>query len=257
MGRECLGHGLAILGVGARHGHEKPHRDMRRDIAAADFFLYGVGQEFDQRQAARNPADAPVEPAGQFLEAEAEPVFQFRNQPALLQCSVAVAGSQRLAEQQRLGFIHLPDRGPDRILAQLPQRGDPLVPVDHQVLSALITNSYDHDRDLLARSSKRCQQLAFAVGAAHTQVRETEVELVKLKIHRGTLSACREHSPGLFPSRCRSVTACPRFSGLTEFRQTVAGASRRVTDTPGGHGLSTVYGIIRNRGSKLTDQGGA
>jgi len=89
MGSECSGHLFAVTEIGARHRYEELHGHMRSDLALAHLLLDRVRKEFDQCQAPRNPAPATVKPPGQFVEAVAEALFEFRQQPALLQGCLA------------------------------------------------------------------------------------------------------------------------------------------------------------------------
>ena len=212
---ECAGHLFAVVQIGARHRHEKLHGHVRCDLPFPHFLLNRVREEFDQRQAPRNPTRAPVKAAGQFVQSIAKTLFEFRQQPALLQGGFALRCPQRLAEQKSLGFVHLPNRCTHRVTAQLSQRRYPLVPVDDQVAVRFVAHGYDHDRHLLARGRQRSQKSSLPVGASHSQVLESKIELVKLQIHGGCLAACREHRMKRRQCRCRRVTPCPGLRGLT------------------------------------------
>ncbi len=197
MGSECAGHLFAVTEIGARHRHEELHGHMRSDLALAHLLLDRVGKEFDQCQAPRNPAPAPVKPPAQFVEAVAEALFQFRQQPALLQGGFAFRCPQRLAQQERFGLVHRPHRCAHRVAAQPPQSRYPLVTVDNQVAVRLVPDSHDHNRYLLARGRQRSQKSSLPLGTSHPQVLKTKIKLVKLKIHgdcphRSTLPASDE-----------------------------------------------------------------
>lgn len=115
---ESAGHLLTFVRIGARHRDEVLHRHVRGDLPCAHFLLDRVWQEFDQRQAPRDPTRAPVKAAGQFVQPIAETLFEFREQPALLQGGFALGCPQRLAEQKSLGFIHWPHRRAHRVTAK-------------------------------------------------------------------------------------------------------------------------------------------
>ena len=197
MGSECAGHLFAVTEIGARHRYEELHGHVRGDLALAYLLLDGVRKKFDQCQAPRNPALAPVKPPGQFVEAVAEALFEFHQQPALLQGGLAFRCPQRLAQQERFGLVHLPHGCTHRVAAQPPQSRDPLVTVDNQVAVRLVPDSHDHNRYLLARCRKRCQKSSLPVGTSYPQMLKTKIKLVKLKIHgdcphRSTLPASDE-----------------------------------------------------------------
>ena len=82
---EDRGHPLAVLRALARHRHQKLHRHLRRDLSFANLLLDGFRQKLDQRQPPRYPAHAAVKPARQLIEAIAETLLQFLQQPAHLQ----------------------------------------------------------------------------------------------------------------------------------------------------------------------------
>jgi hypothetical protein len=185
VGSECAGHLFAILEIGARHRHEELHGHVRGDLAFAHFLLDRVGKEFDQSQAPRNPTDTAVKAAGQIIQPVAEALLEFRQQPTLLQGGFALRCPQRLAEQQRLGLGHLPNRCAHGVAAQPPQGRYPLVSVDDQVAVRMVADRHDHDRHLLARGCKRGEKSSLTVGASHAQVFESEIELMKLQVHGG------------------------------------------------------------------------
>lgn len=185
MGSECAGHLFAVTEIGARHRYEELHGHVRGDLALAYLLLDGVRKKFDQCQAPRNPALAPVKPPGQFVEAVAEALFEFRQQPALLQGGFAFRCPQRLAQQERFGLVHLPHRRAHRVAAQPPQRRNPLVAVDDQVPVRGVPDSHNHNRYLLARGRQRSQKSSLTVRPPHPQMFETEIKLVEFQIHIG------------------------------------------------------------------------
>jgi hypothetical protein len=92
--------------------------------------------------------------------------------------------AQGPVQQQSFGFAHRPDGGFDRVPAQLLERCDALVAVDHQVAVMLLWGEDHHDRRLLARLSQRCQQAPLEARLADSQMLPSPVELVKLQLHR-------------------------------------------------------------------------
>ncbi len=180
---EGSGNLFALFEIGARHRDEELHGRVRGDLALAHLLLDRVRKEFDQRQAPRNPTCTPVKAAGKFIQSVAEALFEFREQPALLQGGFALRCTQRLAKHECLGLLHLPHRCSHCVTTQPAQSRYPLVAVDDQVALQFVADGYDHDRDLLARGRERGEKSTLPVGASHAQVFESKVELVKLQIH--------------------------------------------------------------------------
>lgn len=114
-----LGHALAVGRVGARHRDQVFHRYVRGDLAVAHALLYGFGNLVHQRQSPRYPTDAAIKPACQILQAVAETLLQFGQQPALLQRRLAFGKTHRAVQHQRVGFAHVPDDGVHGVAAQL------------------------------------------------------------------------------------------------------------------------------------------
>jgi hypothetical protein len=63
--------------------------------------------------------------------------------------------AQRLIQQQSFGIAHRPDGGFDRVPAQLLERRDALVAIDHQVAIAMVRGEDHDDGRLLAALSQR------------------------------------------------------------------------------------------------------
>jgi hypothetical protein len=111
-------------------------------------------------------------------------MLHLRQQPALFERAFLRTQSQRPRQQQSFGFAHRPDRGLHRIAPQLLERGDALVPVDHQVAFAIVFRDHHDDGRLLSALSQRRQQIPLAVRLANSQMLPSPVELVKLQLHR-------------------------------------------------------------------------
>ena len=114
---EDRGQAQAIIGVDARHRHQILHRHLCGDLAIAHVLLNRFRQQIDQRQPARDPTRAAVQPARQFVERVVEALFHLRQQPALFQRAFLRAEAHRSRQQQRVGFAHWPNDGSDRIAA--------------------------------------------------------------------------------------------------------------------------------------------
>ena len=154
---------------------------MRRNPAIADLLLNAFGKQLHQRQPARHPAHAAVEPAGQILQAVTEVVFQLRQQPSLFQCGLGFGVPHRPVQHQRVGFRHRPDDGIGGVPAQLPERRDPLEAVDHPVPVRLSGHRNDDDRRLLPGFGQRRQQPALPLPVPDAQVFIPAIQLVKLQ----------------------------------------------------------------------------
>ncbi len=180
---EYGGHAFTVVRADPRDRHQILHRDLRGKIPIAHLPLDRFRQQLDQRQSPRYPAHAAVEAARQFVERVTETLLHLRKQPALFERAFLRAQSQRPRQQQRFGFAHRPDCGFDGVAAQLLERGNAFVAVDHQVAVAIVFRNDDNDGRLLAALSQRCQQLALAVRLAHPQMFPPQIELVKLQLH--------------------------------------------------------------------------
>ena len=175
---ECVGHLLALAGVHARHRHKVSQGDLRGDFALLHLPLNGFRQGFHQCQPPRHPTRATVKAPGQLVNRIVQPLFHFRQQPALFERRFRFAHPHRTVQQQRLGFVHLPHHRIDRVPAQLPQRGDAFVPVDDQIALLLFDNN---DRSLLANLSQRGDQTTLARRVADPEVLQAVVQLMKFQ----------------------------------------------------------------------------
>jgi hypothetical protein len=184
---ENRGHPRAILQVDSRHRHQILHRQLRRDGSFAHLLLDGFRQQLDQRQAPRHPTHAAVETARQLLQRVAEALLHLRQQPALFQRAFLGTEAHGPVQQQSFGLTHRPDGGFDRVPAQLLERRDALMAIDHQVAARLSFDGHYHDRRLLPRLSQRRDQVPLPVWLADSQVFPGPVELVKLQLHRWQL----------------------------------------------------------------------
>ena len=177
-------HPLAVVRIHPRHRHQILHRHLRRELAFAHLLLDRFRQQLHQRQSPRHPAHTAIEAPRQFLQRVAEALFHLRQQPALFQRAFLGTEAQRPRQHQRFGFAHRPHGGFHRVAAELFQRRDALMAVDHQIAVAVVRrNDYD-DRRLLAAVSQRGQQPALAVRIAHPQVLPPPLQLVQFQAHR-------------------------------------------------------------------------
>ena len=148
--RKRLGHAWAVRGTGARHRHQEFRRDMGRDRALAYLLLHAFRELFHQSQPAGDPMHTAIKAARQLLQAVAETLLKFRQQPAFFQSAVPFRPAQRAIQHQGFGFAQGPDHGFDRIAAELFQSGDALIAVNDHIAIRLIRNGDHDDRCLLS-----------------------------------------------------------------------------------------------------------
>ena len=163
---ESGGHPLAMLQVDSRHRHQILHGQFGAQRSFAHLLLDGFRQQFDQRQPPRHPTHAAVEAPRQLLQRVAKAPLHLRQQPALFERAFVLAESQRPVQEQSFGFAHRPDGGFDCVPAQLLERRDALVAVDHQVAVAVVWGEDHHDGRLLTRLSQGGYQPPLPVRLA-------------------------------------------------------------------------------------------
>lgn len=186
MSHECRGHVLTVVEVGARHGHQVLHGQVRGDLSLAHLLLNRLREDLHQRQPARDPAHIPIEAPRQIVEAVAEMLFQLGQQPALLERGLRLRQAHRAIQHQRLGLTHRPDHCFHRVPPELLECGDALEPVNHSIAVRLTGHGHDHDRGLLACFCQRCHKAPLSLRTPDSQVLEPPVELVKLHLHRAS-----------------------------------------------------------------------
>jgi hypothetical protein len=139
---------------------------VRRDRAIAHLLLHAVGKQLHQTHPPRDPTRAAIETASQLLQPIAEAMLQFNQQPALFQRRFVIARAHRPVQKQGLHFAQRPDHRLHRVPAQLLQRRDPPIAVDHQIAIRLL-GRYHHDRRLLTAGRQRRQQPSLPLRPAH------------------------------------------------------------------------------------------
>jgi hypothetical protein len=167
--RKSLGHAWAVLGAGTRHGHQEFHGHMSREHTAADLLLHALREQFHQCQAVRYPTHAAIESAGQLLQAVAEALLEFGQQPAFFQSAAAFRPTQRAVQHQRFAFAQRPDHSIHRVAAELFQSGDALATVDDYIAGGLVGYGNNDDGGLLPRGSQGGQQLSLPLRIPHPQ----------------------------------------------------------------------------------------
>jgi hypothetical protein len=155
---------------------------MRRDRAAAYLLLHTLRKQFDQSHPPRYPTRAAIKTAGQLLQPIAEALLQFHQQPAFFERRFVVAATHGPIQKQGLRLAQRPDHRLHRVPAQLLERRDPLVAVDHQVTIRLLGGNH-HDGRLLTAGRQRRQQPPLTLRPAHSKVLQTPLKLMKFQPH--------------------------------------------------------------------------
>ena len=181
-GPQCV----TVAPLGPGHGHQVLHRDLGRYLSSSHTDLDRLRKLTHQGQTPGDETGAPVETSSKLLQAQREALVQLGQKPALLDGRLALGGAQRAVQQQGLGGPHGPHRGLHRVLAQLLQRSQALVAVNHQV--ALLSHRHHHDGDLLTTLGQRGQKTALTLRTARPQSLVAQVQLVKLQLHRSRAS---------------------------------------------------------------------
>ncbi len=181
--RELHGEALAVVALGTGHRHQILHGRLGADLSLANELLDGLGQLSDQRQTARYPGNAPIEAPCQILKAEPEAAMQLRQKPGLLNRGFSLGCAQGSVEEERFGFVHIPNRRSNGVLPQPAQGTDSLVTVDDQE-AVRFTSQGDHDDgNLLTSFGQRGQQALLALRATGPKLLVTQIKLVKLQFH--------------------------------------------------------------------------
>jgi len=183
-------HPPAVLAADLGHRRQELHRQMGCDLTGAHALLDLFRQQFEQGQTARHPTRAAIEAASQIFHTVPEAPLQFLQQPAFLQRCPAPGHAHGMFQEYGLGLVGRPDHGFDGVAAQLLQRLDALIAVDHQVAIQLVGHRHHHDGNLLTVGSQRSQQALVPSGTSPPPVLPASIELVKLQLH-GPL-VCRD-----------------------------------------------------------------
>ena len=189
---------LTRLALDPRQRHQRLHRRVRGDLSSPDPLLDRCRELFHHGQAPRDPGWAAVESPGQLLLAPTGATRKLRQQPPLLQRRIAFSVTQAALQDQRLGFVQIPQRRLYRVLAQALERPKPFVASDDHVPIRCLAVTYDDDRLLLSAGLQGGQQATLTLRAFHTQRLVAPLQLVKLKLH-GTSWPPRRGSLGPSP----------------------------------------------------------
>jgi len=118
-----------------------------------------------------------------------------------------IARTHRPVQKQSLHFAQRPDHRLHRVPAQLLERGDPLIAVDHQVTVRLLSRNH-HDRRLLTAGRQRRQQPPLSLRPAHEKVLQTPLKLVEFQPHaRRSLDSSTLRLPASGIARQRRVVS--------------------------------------------------
>jgi hypothetical protein len=88
-----------------------------------------------------------------------------------------------MLQKHGLDLTRRPDHRLHRVPAQLLQRLNALIAVDHQVTIRLVGHGHHYDGNLLTVGGQRRQQALVPIGATPPPVLPATVELVKLQLH--------------------------------------------------------------------------
>jgi hypothetical protein len=156
---------LAVIAPGTGHRHQVLHGRLGADLSLAHVLLDRLGQLLDKCQTARHPGNTPVEAPRQILKAEPEAAMQLFQKPSLLERGFSFGCAQGPIEQERFGFVHIPNRRSHGVLPQPAQGADSLVTVDDQEAVRFASQSNHDDGDLLTPLGQRGQQTFLALRA--------------------------------------------------------------------------------------------
>ena len=177
-----LGHAPAVVRTGPRHRHQQLHRYVRRDRAIAHLLLNTAGKQLHQTHPTRHPTRAAIKTPGQYLQPIAEALFQFHQKPAFFQRRLVIARTHRPVQKQSLHFTQRPDHRFHRVPAQLLERRDPLIAVDHQITISMFGRDHD-DRRLLTAGRQRRQQSPLPPRTTHAKVLQAPLKLMEFQPH--------------------------------------------------------------------------
>jgi len=152
-----FGKAFAGTAIGAGNRHEVLHGCIRSDFSETDVLLDGLGQLAHQRQSARDPRLASVETLGKIVQAQIQAAMQLRKQPSLFDRRFSFGCPQRPVQNQRFGFIHVPDRSAHRVPTETLQCSNPFVAVNDQKPVCFSSQSNDHNGNLLTSFGQRSQ----------------------------------------------------------------------------------------------------
>jgi hypothetical protein len=93
-----------------------------------------------------------------------------------------IARTHRPVQKQSLHFAQRPDHRFNRVPAQLLERSDPLITVDHQVTVWLLGRNHN-DRRLLTAGCQRRQQPPLLVRPTHAKVLKAPLKLMEFQTH--------------------------------------------------------------------------
>jgi len=189
MAGNRFGKTFAGPAVGARNRDQILHGRLGADFSIADVLLDALGQLAHQRQAARDPRHAAVEPPGKIVQAQTQAAMKFGKQPSLFERRFSFRRAQGPVQNQRFGFIHVPHGRAHRVPAQTLQGSNPFVAVNDQEPVRLVRQGDNHNRNLLASFGERSQQTPFALRPADPKRFVTQIQLVKLQFHADFLLA--------------------------------------------------------------------
>lgn len=167
MASDRFGEALAGEAIGARNRNQILHGGPRPDFSVANVLLDRLGQLAHQSQATRDPRHAPVETPGKIVQAQTQAAMQLGKQPSLFERGFSFRRAQGSVQNQRFGFIHVPNRRAHRVPAEPLQCSNPFVAVNDQESVWFISQGDDHNGNLLASFGERSQQSLLSLRPSH------------------------------------------------------------------------------------------
>jgi hypothetical protein len=144
--------------------------------------LHTLRKQLHQAHPTRHPTRAAIKTARKRLQPVAEALLQFHQKPAFFKSRFVIARTHRPVQKKSLHFAQRPNHRFDRVPAQLLERGDPLVAVDHQVTVSLLGLNH-YDRRLLTAGRQRRKQPPTTLRTAHAKVLKTAFKLMEFQTH--------------------------------------------------------------------------
>ena len=117
-------------------------------VCRGEHCIGAVAVQLGQRLRFGVPPAPPVAPSVAAL------LLHLRQQPPLLQRGFVLGETPRTVQQQRLGLAHRPDHHFHCVPAQLLERRDALVAIDHHVAFPVVSRDHHDDGRLLAALSQ-------------------------------------------------------------------------------------------------------
>lgn len=178
-----LGQTLTGLGVAPSQRNEHLHSGLGGNLTATDRILKGERKLTHQSQAPRDPAGAAHKASRQLLLAPAKAMLELGEKPPLLQSAGGRCMVHLPLQDQRFGFLQLPDQGVDCVVSKTTQHLDAQMTVDDDVAIRLLGVGDHDDGLLLTVLVHRRQKPTLTLAAVSPKLGVGRVQLVELQFH--------------------------------------------------------------------------